>query len=124
MAETKKTRTAPPALDFASLTVEDAEAPKVERSRTAQDNPFLELVAATYEARETNNGAPTGRSVVVPNANVGQVVYLIRAAASQLKIGSAVKQTPEGKSQTRITFAGKKPKARKATTPDAANAPA
>ena len=108
MADTKNTKA--PALDFASLTVEDADRPKVTRNRKTQDNPFLPLLAETYENK-------TGKAVTVPSANAGQVKYLIRAAADELGIGSSLRadeDTPK-KGQTRITFAGKDRKARKST---------
>lgn len=108
----RKPRVAPPALDFSTLTVEDAAAPT--RSVTRQDNPFMKPMEESAANRTPGvKGAwkGAGKAVTVPNANVTQVKNYIRYAANDLGVGSAIVEEPAGKGMTKVTFCAKSRKA-------------
>lgn len=101
-ATAAKTAPAAPALDFANLTAETVtDMPKAARRTKVEGTPFLAWVKETHETG-------TGRAVTVPAANVGEVVYLIRAAAQAHGLGAKiVKSEPDKSGNVRIVFAGK-----------------
>lgn len=95
-----------PALDFDSLTVEDAEVPAITRQRDEKPNPFADSLKATHDARKAGN-EKAGKAVTVPTARAGEVKYLIRQAAKKLEIGARIVETDNGDGTTRLVFAGK-----------------
>lgn len=107
-----------PALDLSTLAPVNAEVPSQQRERRVKDNPFVAWLADSFENK-------TGKSVTVPAANVGEVEYLIRRAADELKIGArVVVQDSKGntldkdakrnaKGNLTVLFAGKDRKTRK-----------
>jgi hypothetical protein len=76
--------------DFGSVTVSEADMPKTAagRNRKHEFNPFTEPLAASFEA--FGKGESAGRQVTLPGAAVGEAVYLIRQAATDLGIGARV----------------------------------
>lgn len=111
-----KTDTNKPALDLSALVPVEAEVPKMQRERKHRDNPFTAWLAESFEQG-------TGKSVTVPNANVGEVEYLIRRAADDLNIGARVVKTEDSpkKGQTTVVFAGKERKTRRTSEQVAAD---
>lgn len=103
-----------PALDFSTLTVEDAEVPSITRQREDRPNPFTDALVASYEARKAGN-EKAGKTVTVPTERAGEVKYLIRQAAKRAEIGARIVETDNGDGTTRIVFAGKDKRAAKAT---------
>ncbi|HET7414750.1 MAG TPA: hypothetical protein VFI97_03540 [Arthrobacter sp.] len=71
-----------PAFSFSNLTVEDATVPRIRRESSVQENPFLDIVKATYDLPEDD-----GKSITVPADKTPQAVYLLRGAAAQLGYG-------------------------------------
>lgn len=70
-------------LNLSALTAEDTEIAKVARQSKSADSPFVQWLTES-QAQET------GKAVTVPGSQVREVVYLIRAAANHLGIGSRV----------------------------------
>lgn len=101
-----------PALDFASLAVEDAEVPAITRQRDEKPNPFVNPLVETKAARDGGN-EKAGKSVVVPAERAGEVKYLIRQAAKKLDIGARIAEEDAGNGNVRIIFAGKPKRAAK-----------
>lgn len=108
-----------PALDFASLTVEDAEVPAITRQRDEKPNPFVDALVASYKAREAGN-EKAGKAVTVPTARASEVKYLIRQAGKRaadtdlgIEIGARIVETDNGDGTTRLVFAGKPKRAAK-----------
>jgi hypothetical protein len=105
----------PPALDFGSLTVQDAAVPQRASTKDPESNPMLPHLRASLE----NNYS--GKAVTVPEANATQVVNMIRNAANHLGCGSRTAVEDAGKGNVTVRFAAKTRRARKAT--DTADAP-
>lgn len=107
-------KVAKPELDFSSLTVETAEAPRVQRKGSDKPNPFAQHVGDSWASktvlRKSKDGdvfIGAGRQVIVPTVNAGEAVNLIRRAAAKANLGVAVatEDMPGGK--TRVRFAAK-----------------
>lgn len=104
----------PPALDFGSLTVQDAAVPQRASTKSPESNPMLPHLRASLE----NNYS--GKAVTVPEANATQVVNLVRQAANYLGCGSRTAVESAGKGQVTVRFAAKTRKAARTPKADAA----
>lgn len=99
-----------PALNLERLTVSDAEYVPPRRGRTAEPNPFDEVILDSYNNEQ-------GKSVRVPLAgeqndrgvdvNVVKVMNLIRAAAKAAGVGVSVQWEPHSKTQADVLFLAK-----------------
>jgi hypothetical protein len=139
----KAAKPAGPPLDLTALTVTDAAAPARSGGRGLRDNPFTTFLAqSAANATPSADGAwkGSGKAVVVPAANVTEVANLIRYAANQKGLGSAisydtssrepiepksgwnygVKDVPAG--QVRVRFCAKSRKQRTTKTDDGISA--
>jgi hypothetical protein len=107
MAKRTKPATEAPALDLSALSIETAELSPIRRQRKHRDNPFVGAMAESW-----NSG--TARAVTVPDANVTEVVYLIRRAADEIDVrdedgnearaGVRVEKVENGNGSTTVKF--------------------
>lgn len=82
-AAAAKSTAAAPAFDLSSLSVADATMPKGSRSSVTTNSPFPAFM-------QDSKDRGVGKSVTVPASQVKRVVYLIRAAANDMQIGSRI----------------------------------
>lgn len=85
--------------------------PAAARVRKDRDNPFDDVLAASYEAND--EGADLSRQVVVPHAQVEDVTALIRNSANHLNIGARIfKPLDNGDGTATLQFRAQKRRAR------------
>lgn len=99
-----------PALNLDKLAVEDADYVPARRGRSAEANPFAEVVVDSYNNEQ-------GKSVRVPlsgevndkgvDKNVVKVMNLIRAAARDAEVGVSVQWQEHSKTQADVLFLAK-----------------
>lgn len=99
-----------PALNLDKLTVSDTEYVPPRRGRTAEPNPFEDVILDSYNNEQ-------GKSVRVPlsgeendkgvDTNVVKVMNLIRAAAKFHNVGVSVQWEPHSKTQADVLFLAK-----------------
>lgn len=96
---------AKPALDFSSLTAETVTEPlKQKRTQKVERTPFVAWLKETHE-----NG--NAKAVTVPADAVADVVYLIRAAADVLGLGSRIVKDENPDGTVTVKFQGRQRRA-------------
>lgn len=97
-------------LEAIAAKVQDTDVTPKRRGRTAEPNPFLDIVLDSYE-KEQGKMVPvtlsgeSGKSG--EDKNVVKVVNMIRAAARYHEIGVSVQIEPHSKTITHVLFLGK-----------------
>ena len=103
VAETPET----PKFDATTLIFEDADEALPPRTRTTTPNPYTGIVAASFYAVSNdpdNPAAGAKRTGAVPNADVKEVVGLLRRAANDAEHGLKIRETDQGDGTTVVRF--------------------